>query len=445
MSKNTNAMSNQNTIARSVAVKGIGLHTGKQVAVTFKPAPCDSGIVFIRTDLESKPVIRVGVEALGDRTGSLRCNCIGEDESAIQTVEHLLAAISGLGIHNIEIEINGNEVPGFDGSSAVIYEALAGAGIAVQDKPCVPIVVNKPIIIHEGSASIMAFPSHEFKISYTLCYDHPLLKDFMEIVITPESFKAELAGARTFCLEEEVEGLRSLGFGKGASYENTLVLGKNGVIGNTLRFKNEFVRHKILDLVGDLYVLARPFHGHIIALKSGHSLNLQLVKKIMEQQADITSSASEVNIVPGRGLDITQIMQILPHRDPFLFVDRILEIDPGKHIVGIKNVTINDYFFRGHFPQKPVMPGVIILEAMAQVGGVMMLSKPENKGKLAYFMLINNAKFRKTVVPGDQLVFEVSSVKIKSKTGHVHGTARVDGSIVAEADLMFALDESTIM
>ncbi|MDD4940567.1 MAG: UDP-3-O-acyl-N-acetylglucosamine deacetylase [Candidatus Omnitrophica bacterium] len=434
-------MSNQNTIAKSVTIKGIGLHTGKQVCAVFKPAAVDTGIVFVRTDLAGKPSVRVGVDELTRRTGSLRCNCIGKDDSAILTVEHLLAALSGLNIHNIEIEIDGNEVPGFDGSGTPFYDALLKAGVSPQDKACVPFVVRDPIIIHEGPASIMAFPAPDLKISYTLCYDHPLLKDFLELTVTPETFKQELLGARTFCLEEEVERLRSLGFGKGASYENTLVLGKDGVIKNKLRFKNEFVRHKVLDLIGDLYVLGRPLCGHIIALKSGHSLNLQLVKRIMAQQTGTVGQ--DVEVVAGKGLDITQIMKILPHRDPFLFVDRILDVDPGKRIVGIKNVTMNDYFFRGHFPQKPVMPGVIILEAMAQVGGVMMLSKPENRGKLAFFMLINNAKFRKTVVPGDQLVFEVVSVKIKSKTGQVHGTATVDGIVVAEADLMFAIDEST--
>ncbi|MFA5100234.1 MAG: UDP-3-O-acyl-N-acetylglucosamine deacetylase [Candidatus Omnitrophota bacterium] len=433
-------MNRQRTIAHEVTMKGIGLHTGNKVSLAFKPAAVDSGITFIRTDLPSRPAVKVGVDALVSRKGSLRCNCIGKDDSAIQTVEHLLAALSGLNIHNIAIDINGNEVPGFDGSSAPFYETLAQAGITPQDRQCVPIVVRDPIIIHEAGASIMAFPSKEFKISYTLCYDHPLLKDFMELVVNADSFKHELLGARTFCLEEEVVQLRAQGFGKGANYENTLVLGAAGVIQNKLRFKNEFVRHKILDLIGDLYVLGRPIAGHIVALKSGHSLNLQLVKRIMEQQKSL---AEDVAIVPGKGLDVTQIMKILPHRDPFLFVDRILEIDPGKRIVGIKNVTMNDYFFRGHFPSKPVMPGVIILEAMAQVGGVMMLSKPENKGKLAFFLTINNAKFRKTVVPGDQLVFEVVSVKIKSKTGQVHGTAKVDGNLVAEADLMFALDEST--
>jgi len=434
-------MKKQRTIAKEFTLKGVGLHTGNKVSMAFHPAEVDSGITFIRTDLPSKPVIRLGVDALLLRKGSLRCNCIGKGESVIQTVEHLLAALSGLNINNIAIEIDGNEVPGLDGSSAPFYEALSKAGVIPQDREFSPVVIRNPIILHEAGASIMAFPSDEFKISYTLCYDNPFLKDFMEIAVTADSFKQELLGARTFCLEEEVAQLHALGFGKGANYENTLVIGPEGVINNKLRFKNEFVRHKILDLIGDLYVLGRPVVGHIVAIKSGHSLNLQLVKRIMEQQQ---SCVEDLNIVAGKGLDVTQIMKILPHREPFLFVDRILELEPGKRVVGIKNVTMNDYFFRGHFPSKPVMPGVIILEAMAQVGGVMMLSKPENKGKLAFFMLINNAKFRKTVVPGDQLVFEVVSVKIKSKTGQVYGTASVDGTVVAEADLMFALDESPI-
>lgn len=435
-------MAKQKTVSREITVKGAGLHTGSTVSLTFKPAPADAGICFIRTDLPGKPSVKVGVESLVSKTGSLRCNSIGKDDSAIQTVEHLLSVLSGIGICNLVVEIDGNEVPGMDGSGLPFYNAIMEAGVTDQEKDSDPIIIKEPIAVSEGSASIMVFPSNEFKISYTLCYDHPLLKDFMEISVTPETFRKDLVGARTFCLADEVEILKEKGFGKGANYENTLVMGAGGVIKNKLRFPNEFVRHKVLDLIGDLYILGRPVIGHIVAIKSGHSLNLQLVKKIMESRKP-GAGADFPEVVPGKGMDVTQIMRILPHREPFLFVDRILDIDPGKRVVGIKNVTMNDYFFRGHFPAKPVMPGVIILEAMAQVGGVMMLAKSENRGKLAFFMTINNAKFRKTVVPGDQLVFEVVTVKIKSKTGQVHGTASVDGNIVAEADLMFAFDEST--
>ena len=217
----------------------------------------------------------------------------------------------------------------------------------------------------------------------------------------------------------------------GANYNNTLVVGKSGVINNTLRFDDEFVRHKMLDLIGDLYVLGQPIKAQVIAIKSGHSLNLKLIQKLEKQRQQM-----------GTQMDIEMIMKILPHRWPFLFVDRITYMEEGKFVVGIKNVTLNDYFFQGHFPSKPVMPGVLIIEAMAQVGGVMMLSIKENRGKLAFFLTADNIKFRKTVVPGDQLVFEVTAGRIKSKTGQVHGVALVDGKVVAEADLMFALSEN---
>ena len=219
-------------------------------------------------------------------------------------------------------------------------------------------------------------------------------------------------------------------------------MGATGVIKNTLRFKDEFIRHKVLDLIGDLYLLGQPIKAHIIALKSGHSLNLKLLKKIEQQRQRYSLGGIGINYHPQEGeeeLDATAIMNILPHREPFLFVDKIISLEKGRRATGIKNVTINDYFFRGHFPGKPVMPGVLIIEALAQVGGVMMLSPEENRGKLAYFLAADNIKFRKTVVPGDRLVLEVEAGKIKTKTGQVHGRALVDGKVVAEANFMFAL------
>jgi len=439
-------MDKQKTIAKEVSLKGIGLHSGEKVNLTFKPAAVNSGVQFVRTDLPDKPAIKVGVEHLCSKSGSLRFSYLDKDGIQVYTIEHILAALYGMGIDNLNIEIDSKEIPGLDGSSLGFLEVLNKAGIIEQEEERRYWYIKEPVSVEDDGATIVALPAQELKITYTLDYNHPFLNsDFLRIIINPDTFKTELASARTFCLEEEVEELRKQGLGKGGNYENALVVGEKGVINNKLRYEDEFIRHKILDLLGDLYILGRPLKAHIIALKSGHSLNLKLVKKIvMQKQKFYATGIKSAGYLPETGdeLNVTEIMQILPHRYPFLFVDKIIHLEEGKRAVGIKNVTINDYFFEGHFPGKPVMPGVLILEAMAQVGGVMMLSLEENRGKIAYFMSINEAKFRKPVSPGEQLVFELVAVKIKSKIGQLHGTATVDGKIVAEADLMFALGDS---
>jgi len=438
-------MEKQKTIADEITLSGIGLHTAVKAKMIIKPAPVDSGISFVRTDLPGKPVIKASIEHLLPESFSQRRTSIGDNGIKIHTIEHLMAALAGSGIDNAFIEIDNEEIPGMDGSSLNFLEVLEKAGIQEQEKTRQYFQIMEPIFVEESGSSVIVLPSSEYRISYLLDYNRPFIKaQFFEIDFNSNNFKNELARARTFCLEEEAVGLRSQGLGRGANYDNTLVIGKNGVIKNKLRYEDEFIRHKILDLVGDIFLLGYQVKGHIIALKSGHALNLKLAKKIALQNKKLTAAGIAVNYQPQEGeeLDVNAIMKILPHREPFLFVDRITSLEKGKHVTGIKNVTINDYFFKGHFPGKPVMPGVLIIEAMAQVGGVMMLSPEENRGKIAYFLAADNIKFRKTVLPGDQLVLDVTAGKIKSRTGQVYGKALVNGKVVAEADLMFALADS---
>ena len=425
----------QKTILKEVSFNGIGLHTGNKSNVTLKPADPDTGIIFVRLDLPGKPEIKAGIKSLA-LIETPRRTTIENNGAQVQTVEHLMAALSGAGINNLRVELDNNEIPGLDGSSLSYLEIFHQAGVKEQDKNREYFSIKEPIFIEEGKATIMALPASDFKISYTLDYSLVARKtEFVELSFTsPEIFAKEIAPARTFCLESEANELRSNGLGLGANYDNTLVLADDGkVINNKVRFPDEFVRHKILDLMGDLNLLGFGLKAHIVALKSGHSLNLKLINEIIKQREKY--SMKKLDGI----LEIEDIKKIIPHREPFIFVDRIIKLEQGKHATGIKNVTINDYFFKGHFPGHPVMPGVLIVEAMAQVGGVMMLSPEENRGKLAFFLSIDNVKFRKPVVPGDQLVLEVEAIKVKSKTSQVRGRALVNGKVVTEADFVCAL------
>ncbi|MBN3038298.1 MAG: bifunctional UDP-3-O-[3-hydroxymyristoyl] N-acetylglucosamine deacetylase/3-hydroxyacyl-ACP dehydratase [Candidatus Omnitrophica bacterium] len=434
-------MEKQKTIKKKVSVNGIGIHTGKKTELTFRPAEKNTGIRFIRVDLPDKPVIPASIFNVSETNLKLRRTSLGSGKAEIHTVEHLLSALFGLGIDNVIIEVNGEEIPALKGSAYDFYKILRDNGIVELDTSKKPLSVKEPMWMRDNDAFLAIFPDNEFRISYTLSYPSSSLNQYLNLVVNEETFSKELAPCKTFCLENEVEQLRAQGLGKGASVENTIVVGKGGVVEGKPTFSDEFARHKVLDLIGDFCLLASSVKGHVVAVKSGHPLNIKFLKKISKliektpsaQKAALNSEA----IVPP--FDIAKIMKVLPHRYPFLLVDKVLDFEEGKFIVGVKNVTVNEQFFTGHFPERPVMPGVLIIEAMAQTAGILMLSRPENRGKLAYFMSMDKVKFRKTVVPGDQLLLKVNVVKIKSRIIMIRGEAEVKGKTVAEADLMFSL------
>lgn len=435
-------MEKQKTIKTEARVSGVGIHTGQSVEVCFKPAEKDSGINFIRVDLPGKPQVQASVANVIEKSLKSRRTSLRQDSAEVHTVEHLLSTLFGLGIDNIIIEVSGEEIPALTGSAHDFYQILRKAGIIELDGYKKAFTVREPIWIKEGDSCLVAFPDDRFRISYTLSYPEVSLNQYLNLTVSEETFIQELAPCKTFCLESEVEKLRSQGLGRGATAENTIVVGKGGVVKGKPTFSDEFARHKVLDLIGDFCLLAPAIQAHVVAVKSGHPLNIKFLKeldRLRQKGASSSAGAKQHQKSQVPAFDIEKIMQILPHRYPFLLVDKVLEFEEGKHIVGVKNVTINEQFFTGHFPGRPVMPGVLIIEAMAQTAGILMLSRPENRGKLAYFMSMDKVKFRKTVVPGDQLILKIDVVRIKSRTIQIRGCAFVENKMAAEADLMFSL------
>ncbi|MFC1489911.1 bifunctional UDP-3-O-[3-hydroxymyristoyl] N-acetylglucosamine deacetylase/3-hydroxyacyl-ACP dehydratase [Candidatus Latescibacterota bacterium] len=455
----------QSTISSEATVKGIGLHTGTQSEITFKPAPINTGVIFRRIDLEGVPEIPAHIDYVVDISRGTTLGIGGDIK--VYTVEHVLAALAGLKIDNIYVDIHGIEPPVCDGSSIEFLNALKNAGIVEQDSPRDYIVIEENIIydaVKGEGVELIALPSDEFRITLMVDYGNPAIGTQYTSMYSIDEFEKEYGSSRTFCFLSEVEQLKEAGLAKGGTPDNSLVVidkewneeevkylkglfnenmevtkGDNGILNGTpVRFPNELARHKTLDLIGDLYLLGHPIKGHIMAARSGHKANIELVKKINAYwQKNRIKMKYQDKKTNGYLLDINAIKKIMPHRYPFLLVDRIIDLIPGKKVVAIKNVTTNEPFFQGHFPQRPVMPGVLLIEAMAQAGGILMLdnAETETEGKLIFFMGIDKAKFRKPVEPGDQVRFELEIIKRRNALYRMAGKGYVMDDLVVEAEL----------
>lgn len=424
----------QTTLAESVSIDGIGLHTGKPVSLEFCPAEADSGIFFIRTDLPDLPKIDANINNV---TSTNRGTTIEQNGVTVCTVEHVLASLYGLGIDNCKININGQEPPATDGSSAEYASTIKNAGKSIlKTERKEDLFCNKSFSLVEDDKQMHYLPSDKFEITFRLEYSNNILPaQVCNIVVNENSFFERISIARTFGFEHEFDMLAKNNLALGGSLKNAVLIDNSGKIKNPegLRDPQELVMHKILDLIGDFALTKKHIKGHIIANKTGHSLNIKFAKLLLEksQQYATRKETNEMNI--------EEIKEVLPHRYPFLLVDRIISIDPGKSIVGMKNVTANEDFFNGHFPGQPVMPGVLIVEAMAQVAGVLFLSQPDNKGKTPFFCGIDKIRFRRPVVPGDRLDMTAKVLKLRGNTGKVEAETRVDGKLVTAGELMFQM------
>ena len=416
------------TIGKPVTVNGIGLHSGVPATLTLHPATSGTGIVFRRIDLPSAPDIPARVSALASTERQI---CLANGDGSIATVEHILAAAVAHGLDDLVVEVNGPEVPVGDGSPRMYHEALVEAGVTDLEGAPHLYKVTAPVLVTEGGSRYVVAPHDALRLTVSVEWDHPLIgRQSGCYDVDGDSFGTQLAGARTFGFESEADGLRAMGLIKGVSRENTIVLTPDGLEGGELRWPDEFVRHKAVDLLGDLALLGGRLQADITAFRPSHSGNAALVRAIERTTARVAPAV----------MGIQEILGVLPHRFPFLLVDRILEIETGKRIVGIKNVTMNEPFFPGHFPDHPVMPGVLIVEAMAQTGGMLLLDQVnDTEGKIVYFMSIDGVKFRRPVIPGDQLRFELEMLKFRGKTCRMKGVAYVEGQIVAEAEMMAAI------
>lgn len=431
-------MEKQRTLAQSASLSGVALHTGGSVTLTLHPAPANHGYKFRRVDLPDEPTI--DAKAIHVKTVE-RSTTLVEGNAKIHTVEHILSALSGMRVDNALIEMNANEPPIGDGSALPYVDLIKRAGIVELEVPRVSFETSEPIHFESQNGSMMTFfPDTHFRISCTQVGPQGRFTQYLSLEITPEVYEKEIAPARTFVFYEEVKELMEKGLIKGGSLENALVVRGDSVLSKEpLRFPDEFVRHKILDIIGDLALVGRPLQGHVVAIRPGHGPNTELARAITKRHMELLAMAPRPVTSSASVMDINEIMRALPHRFPFLMVDRIVELDGETKAVGVKSVSINEPYFQGHFPGHPVMPGVLQVEAMAQVASIIMMRKTENSGKIGYFMSADEVKFRKPVFPGDTLFIHVELIRARKNMARATCHCSVNGNVVSEGTLMFGL------
>ncbi len=420
----------QRTVSREVTLEGVGVHTGEAVSLTLRPAEVGTGLRFRRTDLPGCPEIPVDLDHVA---GSELGTTLGSGEAKVMTVEHVLAALVALRVDNAVVDVNGAEIPIRDGSFQDYAAAVADATPVEQAAEARVIGVTEPVTVSGGEGQSYAAMRYDtLHISATIDFAHASIgRQYGSFSLDPSVFRSEIAPARTFGFRADADALRARGLARGASLENTLVLDEKGVMNDGLRFEDEFLRHKVGDIVGDLGLLGARLHAHVVAERPSHRGNIALAQALRDQARRTARTPV---------LDAAKIMEFLPHRYPMLLVDRITEIEEGKRIVGIKNVTINEPFFQGHYPGHPIMPGVLIIEAMAQCGGLLLMKELGDAGdKVVYFMTMDNVKFRRPVVPGDTLVFELEVLQLRRGICKMRGEGRVEGKIAAEAEFMASI------
>ncbi len=430
-------MNRQRTIRNTVSVEGAGLFSGQPCTMTFMPAEANTGVVFVRTDQPQAVTIPVEIRNVAPRQHR---TALEKSGVAVEAVEHVLAVLSGLGVDNVRVEMSAAEAPSMDGSPLALVQALQQAGTEEQSAQQQVYVIDRPAAVSEGQAMLAALPGPTdcLDILYDLDYsDTPSIgRQVLAFRLGKDDFATQIGPARTFSLAEEARALQAQGISTHLTAKDVLVMGPDGPIDNALRFDDEHVRHKIADLIGDLALLGRRLCGRVVAYKSGHQLNHELVRRL----ADNLAARGQAKAIAGEpAMDIRAIMRLLPHRYPFMMVDRILSMDGDKRIVGIKNVTINEPFFQGHYPGQPIMPGVLILEALAQISGILLSRRLEHAGKVAVLLSMDRVKMRRPVRPGDQLVLEAETLHVRPRTGHCQCKALIGQEIAAEAEIKFML------